>query len=203
MEVLVKYGEESSPTNYYCLGIKALNQRDSSKIFNFLKHKKADIFSEDIIRKMKTGTIEQIENIIEEMPDPAKIGLGNWVDLFSIRARLPNYYAPEQARVDQHTVSFMPLVQKDILKFLFSFKSAEKRNGRLFKSLIRQNAYQLTKHPLVKSSIVHPFNSSSLSSRLHSRIKNRLGMNYRSRQPIELLNSLKEFIKDLTSILQK
>jgi hypothetical protein len=91
----------------------------------------------------------------------------------------------------------MPLVQKDILKFLFSFNNADIRNGRLFKSLIRQNAYQLTKHPLVKGSIVHPFNSSSLSARLHSRVKNRLGMKYRSRQPIELLHSLKEFINDL------
>jgi hypothetical protein len=179
------------------LGSKALHQKDFLKIFEFLKHGKADIFSEDIIREMKKGTMEQIKILFEVMPDVAKIGIGNWVDLFSIRARLPNYYAPEQARVDQYIISFMPLVQKDILKFLFGFNSTEKRNGRLFKGLIKQNAFQLTKHPLVKGNIVHPFNSSSLSARLHSRVKNRLGMNYRSRQQIELLDSLKEFIKDL------
>lgn len=178
------------------LGKKALYRKDSAMIFSLLKHRKADFFSEDIMRKMKIGAIEQIENIIEEMPDLAKIRLGNWVDLFSIRSRLPNYYAPEQARVDQHTVSFMPLVQKDILKLLFGFKSAEKRNGRLFKRLIRQNSYQLTKHPLVKGSIVHPFNSSSISARLHSRMKNRLGMKYRSDRPIELFKLLKEFTND-------
>jgi len=179
------------------LGKKALHRKDSAMIFSFLKHNKADIFSEDAIREMKKGATEQIDNFIEAMPDAAKIGIGNWVDLFSFNARLPNYYAPEQVRVDQHTVSFMPLVQKDILKFLFSFKRTEKRNGRLFKSLIRQNAYQLTKHPLVKGSIIHPFNSSSISARLHSRMKNRLGMNYRSDRPMELFKLLKEFINDL------
>jgi hypothetical protein len=179
------------------LGSKALHQKNSLKVSTFLKHSKADIFSDEVLREMEKGVIEQIENLFEVIPDAVKVDSSNWVDIFSIRARLPNYYAPEQARVDQHTVSFMPLIQKDILNLLFAFKSAEKRNGRLFKTLIRQSAYQLTKYPLVKGSIVHPFNSSSLSARLHSRVKNRLGMNYKSRQPIELLNSLKEFIDDL------
>ncbi|HEY6627328.1 MAG TPA: hypothetical protein VIZ21_10245, partial [Ignavibacteriaceae bacterium] len=72
----------------------------------------------------------------------------------------------------------------------------DKRNGKLFKELIKQNSIQLTKHPLVKGNIVHPFNSSSIIARLHSRLKNLLGLGYQSKQPIELLNSLKEFIND-------
>jgi len=179
------------------LGSKALYQKDSLKASTFLRHSKADVFSEEVLREMEKGAIEQIENLFEVIPDAVKVGSSNWVDIFSIRARLPNYYAPEQARVDQHTVSFMPLVQKDILKFLFAFKSAEKRNGRLFKTLIKQNAYQLTKHPLVKGSIIHPFNSSSISARLHARLKYRFGLNYISNQPFELFNYLKEFINDL------
>ncbi|MDZ7623680.1 MAG: hypothetical protein U5J96_04425 [Ignavibacteriaceae bacterium] len=79
----------------------------------------------------------------------------------------------------------MPLVQKDILKLLFGLNEVEKKNGKLFRELIRQNSIQLTKHPLVKGNIVHPFNSSSISARLHSRVKNRLGLGYQSKQPIE------------------
>ncbi len=72
-----------------------------------------------------------------------------------------------------------------------------KKNGKLFKELIRQNSIQLTKHPLVKGNIDHPFNSSSLGARIHSRVKNKLGLSYRSKQQIEFLNSLKEFIGDV------
>jgi hypothetical protein len=91
----------------------------------------------------------------------------------------------------------MPLVQKDVLELLFGFNNSDKKNGKLLKELIKQNSIQLTRYPLVKGSIVHPFNSSSLSARLHSRIKNRLGLNYQSKQSIELFNSLKEFVNDI------
>ncbi len=105
------------------------------------------------------------------MPDANQIGVANWIDLFSIRSRLTNYYAPEQARVDQYVISFMPLVQKDVLNLLFGLNNSDKKNGKLFKQLIRQNSIQLTKQPLVKGNITHPFNSSSLGARLHSQNK--------------------------------
>ena len=179
------------------LGRKAVLEKDSKRIYNLLKHHKADIFSDDALNEMEMGAIGQIDNLFAELPGTSKIVPTNWIDLFSIRSRLTNYYAPEQARIDQYVLSFMPLVQKDILKLLFGFNNADKKNGKLFKELIRQNSIQLTKHPLVKGSIVHPFNSSSLSARLHSRIKNLFSINYQSKQPDELFNSLKEFINDL------
>jgi hypothetical protein len=178
------------------LGKKALQQKDAFKIVNLFKYNKGDFFSEEVLREMKSGSIEQIENFITWMPDVNNIGMGNWVDLFSIQARLPNYYAPEQTRVDKYIISFMPLVQKDILKYLFSFDDADKKDGKLFKRLIKQNEYKLAKHPLVKGGIVHPFNSSSLSARLHSRINNRLGVNYQSKLPSELFIAIKEFVMD-------
>jgi len=178
------------------VGRKALLQKDSKRIFGLLKHTKAGIFSEEVLKEMEKGAIEQIEKLFEVLPDAAKVGPSKWIDLFSIRARLTNYYAPEQARIDQYVLSFMPLVQKDVLKLLFGFNNFDKKNGKLFKKLIRQNSIKLTKHPLVKGNTVHPFNSSSMSARLHSRVKNRLGLSYQSKQPTELFNLLKEFIND-------
>jgi len=178
-------------------GRKALLEKDSIKIYSLLKHYKADIFSEDVQNEMERGAIEQINNVLEEMPDVAEIGSAKWIDLFSISSRLTNYYSPEQARIDQYVLSFMPLVQKDILQLLFGLNDVEKKNGKLFKELIKQNSIQLTKHPLVKGNIEHPFNSSSLGARIHSRVKNKLGLSYRSKQQIEFLNSLREFIGDV------
>ena len=113
---------------------------------------------------MQRGTITQIDNLFKELPDLKSIGLGRWVDLFSLKTRLANYYAPEQARVDDHLISFMPFVQKDLLKMLFSLSNDDKKNGKLFKELIKQNSSQLTKIPLVKGSMTHPFNLSSLNA---------------------------------------
>ncbi|MCZ7614763.1 MAG: hypothetical protein M5T52_14835 [Ignavibacteriaceae bacterium] len=91
----------------------------------------------------------------------------------------------------------MPLVQKDILNLLFGLNESDKRNGKLFKQLIRRNSIQLTKHQLVKGNITHPFNSSFLSARLHSRIKSKLGLSFQSRDQVEFHKSLKEFIGDI------
>jgi hypothetical protein len=91
----------------------------------------------------------------------------------------------------------MPLVQKDILNLLFGITSTEKRNGKLFKQLIKKNSNELTKLPLVKGNITHPLNASSISARLHSRIKNKLGLSYQSKRLVEFQSSLGEFIGDI------
>ncbi len=177
-------------------GRNALLQKDSKSVSGFLRYDRADIFSEEALVEMEKGVIEQFDNLFEEMPDANQISPESWIDLFSIRSRLTNYYAPEQIRVDKYVTSFMPLIQKDVLNLIFGLSDIDKKNGKLFKELIKRNSIQLMKHPLVKGNIVHPFKSSSISARLHSRVKNRLGLGYQSKQPIELLNSLKEFIND-------
>jgi hypothetical protein len=80
---------------------------------------------------------------------------------------------------------------------LFGITSTVRTNGKLFKQLIRQNSVQLTKQPLVKGNITHPFNASSISARLHSIIKNKLGLSYQSKRLVEFQNSLREFIGDV------
>ena len=179
------------------LGKKALSENDSKKIFTLLRHTKADIFSKDALEDMQKGTITQIDNLFKELPDLKSISIGRWVDLFSIKTRLANYYAPEQARVDDYVISFMPFVQRDLLKMFFSLSDNDKKNGKLFKELIKQNSSQLTGIQLVKGSITHPFNLSSLNARLYSRIKNRMGRYFKSNQLAELFYSVKEIILDL------
>ena len=179
------------------VGRKYLNQKNANKIFSFLRYFKADIFSDDALVEMQKGTINQLEELFQVLPDPSQIGFAEWIDLFSIRSRLTNYYAPEQARVDQYATSFMPLVQKDILNLLFGITSTDKRNGKLFKQLIKKNTNELTKPPLVKGNITHQFSASSISAKLHSRIKIKLGLFYQSKKLVEFQSSLREFIGDV------
>jgi hypothetical protein len=172
-------------------------KKDSKAVAGFLRCHRACIFSDETLIEMEMRIVKQLNNLFDEMPAANQITPSKWIDLFSIRSRLTNYYAPEQARVDEYVISFMPLMQKDILELLFGLNDVEKKNGKLFKELIRQNSIQLAKYPLVKGNIVHPFNSSSLGARIHSRVENKLGLSYRSKQQIEFLNLLKEFIGDV------
>jgi hypothetical protein len=178
------------------LGKNALLKKDARSVSSLLRYKRADIFTEEALVEMEKGVIEQFEVLLQDIPNANEIDPERWADIFSIRCRLTNYYAPEQARVDQFLISFMPLVQKDILNLLFGITDADKRDGKLFKQLIKKNSIQLAKIPLVKGNITHPFNSSSLSARLHTRIKNKLGLSYQSKRLIEFQSSLREFIGD-------
>ncbi len=179
------------------IGRNALMKKDSKSVSGFLRYNRADIFSDEALIEMERGTIEQFNVLFEEMPDIKQISPESWIELFSIRYRLANYYSPEQARVDQFVISFMPLVQKDVLNLLTGINDSEKKNGKMLKQLIKQNASSLTLQPLVKGNIIHPFNSSSLSARIHSRVKNKLGLSYQSKQSIEFQTLLKEFIGDV------
>jgi hypothetical protein len=179
------------------IGRNSLFKKDSKIVSSYLRYNRADIFLEEALREMEKGVVEQFDTLFEAIPEVNRAGVEKWIDLFSVRLRLANYYAPEQARVDQHVISFMPLIQKDVLNLLFGLSKADKKNGKMFKQLIRQNSIELAKHSLVKGNIIHPFDSSSLGSRLHSRVRNHLGLGYRSREPIKFLRSIKEFINNL------
>ena len=182
---------------FLLLGKKALLTKDVEKTFRLFIGTKPDIFSEDAIKEMRVGSVSQIENIFSELPDANEINLENWLDIFTIRARLINTSAPEQARVDNYAVSFMPFIQKDTLKILFSFSVKERKNGKLFKDIIRRNAIALTKYPLVKGNITYPFDASSLSARVYSKVKKKTGLFYRDQRVDELFSLLRDFILDL------
>lgn len=182
---------------FLILGKKALMAKDVEKTFRLFSDTKPDIFSEDVLKEMKNGSIFQIEKIFSELPDANVINLENWLDIFTIRARLINTSAPEQARVDNYAISFMPFIQKDILKILFSFTVKERKNGRLFKDIIRRNAIALTKFPLVKGNITYPFDASSLSARVYSKVKKKTGLFYKDQRIDGLFTLLRDFILDL------
>jgi len=182
---------------FLLLGRKVLLAKDIEKSYKLFSHSKSDIFSEDVLKEMKVGSVFQIENIFSELPDANVINLENWLDIFTIRARLINTSAHEQARVDNYAISFMPLIQKDILNILFSFTVEERKNGKLFKDIIRRNAIALTKYPLVKGNITYPFGASSLSARVCSKLKKKTGLFYKDQRIDELLTLIRDFILDL------
>lgn len=178
-------------------GKNALIERDMSKIIPDLILQRADIFNNNSMLQMKKGIEVQLNELFTKLPNIKKNNLGNWLDVFAIKTRLVNYYSHEQARLDNNLVSIMPFLQPSILKELFNMPISLRRNGKLFRKIIKSNAPKLKNFALAKGEFTYPFFMGSLQSRLLSLIQRKFGVNtYQRNSSLVLLNSLKEFIYD-------
>lgn len=90
----------------------------------------------------------------------------------------------------------MPFAQKSLLKNLFSIPVNERKNGKLFRSVIRDNYKQLSKFPLAKGNVTYPFKFGSVSSRIYTKLFSRFKQIDINEQK-ELFRTLKEYILDL------
>lgn len=150
---------------FLLLGSKFILKRDFEKIIPHISLHRAEIFSEEVKRIMVEGNKKQLEIIFSELPSPDKIGLENWIDLFAAKTRITNYYSHEQSRLDLIVTSYMPFLQPSMLDKLFTTPVNQRKNGKLFRTLIKNNAENLSKYPLVKGQMVVPFWMNTLQSR--------------------------------------
>lgn len=174
----------------------AVIDKSISGLLPYLSINKADIFNSDVIHEMKSGLLEELETEVNFMPEANKIGVGNWIDLFVIRSRVQNLPGLNQGFSDSALVHLMPFLQPDLLNRFLSLPEPERSNAQIFRKIIREQAPSLTKIPLVKGNDVYPFWMKDLSSLAWIKAKRKLGLSYRNTQPIELINSLEEYIRD-------
>lgn len=158
---------------------------------------RSDIFSPDVMREMKNGCLKDIENLLITIPEASKIGFENFIDLMAIKYRFPNYYGPEQSRLDKTIVSFSPFVQHTVLQQIFSLSVNLKKNSVLFREIIRNWQPKLRQFPLVKDGVTYPYGMSTISASIYTKIKKRLLINNTSTPKNRFFDSLKEYINDL------
>lgn len=156
------------------LGSKFILNGDIEKIIPHLRLHRADIFSEEVKRIMLEGSKKQLEIIFSELPLPDQIGLENWIDLFAAKTRIQNYYSHEQSRLDLILTSYMPFLQPSILDELSATPVSQRKNGKLFRMLIKKNAENLVKYSLVKGQMVVPFWMNTLQSRVWNLIRKKI-----------------------------
>lgn len=172
--------------------------RDFNAILPHFKLHRAEFFEQDVINKMSDGLRYQIEEIYELLPNPEEIGVENWLDLFAIKTRLANHYLHEQTLLDQSLVSIMPFVQQSVLSNLLSVDSYRKRNGKLYKEIIRNHKKELTRYPLAKGDYTMPFCISSFQSRLFQKLNKMVKKDgARMHQKYSLLRTYMNQILDL------
>ncbi|MDP2301727.1 MAG: hypothetical protein Q8N03_04805 [Ignavibacteria bacterium] len=186
-------------TRLYHFGKKDLLDRNTQNISRYLTNHRADIFNEDCDSIMQNGINEQIDKIFSDLPPVKEIGLGNWLDLFSLKTRLVNYYAPEQARIDNYVKAYMPFVQLSLLENLLNVPIDIRKNNRLFKSIIKSNYYKLSKYPLAKGNLSYPYWFTPLMKRAYSKVYNASNQSGENHNKDIYLNKLKEFTLDTIS----
>ncbi|GAB5407715.1 MAG: asparagine synthase (glutamine-hydrolyzing) [Balneolaceae bacterium] len=167
---------------------------------------KADIFTDDITQEMNIGFTEEFTTELDVMPSADEIGVGNWIDLLTIRSRIQNLSGLKQDAVDERLVHIMPFLQPNLLNGILSLPESERRNANLYRNIIHGQASSLTKIPLVKGDDIYPFWMKDLPSLAWIKAKRKLGLGYKNIQNIELIFSLEEYIRDTfdsSSVIQQ
>jgi hypothetical protein len=179
-------------------GRDSLITKNIKKMIPYLSIPRADIFNADINKKMLAGCELQLENIFNDLPDMNEIGVENWIDLFAVKTRLGNYYSSEQSRLDSIILCYMSFIQPVLLKNLFNVDVSQRKNGRLFRAVIKNNFKELSDYRLAKGDMTHPYPLSTIQSRIWSKTHKIFKMKrYADHSAKKLIENLTPFIQDL------
>ncbi|MFH2004490.1 MAG: hypothetical protein ABIK27_07120 [Bacteroidota bacterium] len=177
-------------------GRKALRSGNPQSLLPFLELKRGTIFNEDTLRLMEEGSRAQVEEVWEDMPPMKELGEENFIELFAIRTRVPNWGTFEQSRLDCDIPNYMPLVQPSLLHKIFQIPVSDRKHGKLFRKLISKCYPSLTRFPLVRGNLTHPFNLNSLQAFAWTKIKSKMQLGFVNPLPSQFLDRLSEFIMD-------
>jgi hypothetical protein len=179
------------------LGRGALRRHDSSRLLQLMRSHRADFFSPDVTTSLRNGAIHSLEKTLSDMPAVERIGVENFADLLAVRTRVPNYGAPEQARLDSEILNFMPLVQPSFLRAVFGIPTKLRSNAGLYYGIIRTLNPALGRFPLAKSGYTYRFGLSSNLSWLITKVKSKFAEGYSDPKPHLLLAHLREYVLDV------
>jgi len=180
-------------------GKTVLQSGNPRLIYPYLRVQRPPIFIPEVLQTMRQGVEEQIAALWREMPAMQEIGAKNFLDLLAIRTRLPNAYGFEQGRLDGECLSFMPFAQPSFLHRLFQTPVAMRKNGRLFRQLIRRRFPRLARYPLVKGGTTYPFGFSTVPAWAWTKLKTQLGQAFTDTSAIDLLHKIAAEVQDLAN----
>ena len=166
-----------------------------SQVLPHIRVGRAAVFSKDAQAAMTRGALRDITFQRDALPNG--INPEDAADLIGVRTRLPNFFGLEQNRLDHLAACLMPFAQPSVLRALFRLPLVLRRNGTLFKRLIRSRRPGLARYPLVKGATVYPFRLPTLGAHLVSRFKKKAGLAYRDPRPHQYLEAVKPYALDL------
>ncbi len=158
-------------------GKSALQNKNYAGVLKHLLVPKPKLFKEEFEEMMLDNAEEQLRKIFELFPDPGEIGIENFVDFLVVKYRIPNYFGPEQTRLDGILPGIMPFAQRSTISASLSIPVKLRKNSQLFYNAIHKNYPALENYPLVKNSTVYPYGLSSMASYAYTRLKKTISKN--------------------------
>lgn len=178
-------------------GASTITNRDIPRLTALMRSPRSGVFNEDVTKEMENSAGVSIGAAIDSMPSVEKLGIGNFVDLFSIRYRVPNQAGPEQALLDGIVRNYMPLAQPSFLRVVLATPVRERVRGGLYKSFIQKTYPKLSRYPLVKSGMTYPFRLSGKYAWLYMKLKAETGRKFHDPSPDLILWHIREYVLDL------
>lgn len=178
-------------------GKNALLNRKYPEVVRHLMVPKPGIFKPEFNEMMFESAIEQLKKIYETLPDPGEIGAENFVDLMIVKYRIPNYFGPEQSRLDNILPGFMPFAQRNTISASLGIPVEQRKNSQIFYKAIRDFYPALEDFPLVKNSTIYPYGLPSLASYAYTRIKKTFRKNSSVDALMNLFRTHEKAIKEI------
>ena len=180
-------------------GVSLFKTQNTYKIRDYLYSPKPKIFREDVNIEMEKGILNDLKNMVANYHVPQnKEELSEILDYISIQFVLPGIYGPGQTVVDQYLISFMPLVQSEIINLGMNIKVNKKNDSKFFKEIIKLNDNSLTKVNLVNNNLNFPFKLNYKLAMIKLILSRKFSPNENYSRYNVLLNS-KNYILDLVN----
>ena len=178
-------------------GKKEILNRNPEAFLNSLKYSRADIFNNDLNKKMERIALNQIKETLKVFPDPADVGVENWLDNFLIITKVPSVSSLSQTLLDDLCSAYMPFIQPSLLKLGLGLPINNRAN--LYKRIINDGDKNLNKYSLVKDQIIYPYFLPTFYARIFTKIKRKLGYFYSDENKLKILDKLRDFVLDKIS----
>ncbi|MBS1911323.1 MAG: hypothetical protein JST22_05000 [Bacteroidetes bacterium] len=155
-------------------GRDALLRRDARRLLPYLRSQRAAIFLPDVAATLERGALDNLQAVLDALPDIGRIGVENALNLLAVRTRIPNYGAPEQARLDAIVPNLMPCAQPSLLQELFApWMPSAIRSNRAVREVIRHAARRhvipdLARLPLVAGGVLYSLGEPAFTVRLRA-----------------------------------
>jgi asparagine synthetase B (glutamine-hydrolysing) len=177
-------------------GRRAILNRRRPPLLPYVSYHRAPIFNEETMRDMQRGVEEQLNAVLRNTWKRDEASLGNFLDLLVVRYRFPNYAAYGQRFMDGEIVNYMPFAQPSVIRAALAIPEENRKNGKLFRKLIRRCHPSLTRFPLVKGYSTYPFLLQPVPAMVWMKAKSLLRAPFADPGPAEILTVLSDFVQD-------
>lgn len=178
-------------------GAEVIKGKDTAALLDNMRMQKADIFDDSVKDEMLKALRESTEIVWKEMDGVSTKDAYYWIDKLMVRYKPSNVFNYGQHCLDQMITAYMPFAQEELLENILRLPLKVKRNGRFFRSIIKEENPELTKISLVKDHIAYPYSLGTVTSYAWRKMKYKLSKITRV-DPVKyyMFDELKEYIYD-------